>query len=41
MDMELAVVRAVADMDRAHDFYEAPGWPLDADFAGDGVPRDR
>ena len=31
--MELAVaVLAVADMDRAHDFYEALGWPPDADF---------
>ena len=36
MDMKLeVVVLPVADVDRARKFYEALGWRLDADFAGD------
>jgi catechol 2,3-dioxygenase-like lactoylglutathione lyase family enzyme len=36
MDMKLeVVVLPVADVDRARTFYEALGWRLDADFAGD------
>ena len=37
MDMKLEVVVVpVSDVDRAKGFYEALGWRLDADFAGDG-----
>jgi catechol 2,3-dioxygenase-like lactoylglutathione lyase family enzyme len=37
MDMTLEVVVVpVSDVDRAKDFYEALGWRLDADFAGEG-----
>jgi catechol 2,3-dioxygenase-like lactoylglutathione lyase family enzyme len=39
MDYRLEVVRLpVSDVDRAKDFYQGLGWPLDADFdVGDGV----
>jgi catechol 2,3-dioxygenase-like lactoylglutathione lyase family enzyme len=37
MDMRLEVVVVpVSDVDRAKHFYQALGWRLDADFAGDG-----
>jgi catechol 2,3-dioxygenase-like lactoylglutathione lyase family enzyme len=37
VDMKLEVVVVpVSDVDRAKHFYEALGWRLDADFAGDG-----
>jgi catechol 2,3-dioxygenase-like lactoylglutathione lyase family enzyme len=35
MKLEVVVV-PVSDVDRAKGFYEALGWRLDADFAGDG-----
>ena len=37
MDMKLeVVVLPVSDVDRAKRFYQALGWRLDADFAGEG-----
>lgn len=37
MDMKLeVVVLPVSDVDRAKHFYQALGWRLDADFAGEG-----